>query len=265
MMKFRLENDQSEPVITAFKNINDEYHEREWVKLPEIAVIYCFGYGMEALKQNYETEVLCSKLPRFLSGTEVLIIKQYPHICFVHGGAGAPMMADTVETLITLGVKKMYLFGLCGSFVDTTKIGDMIVVEEGKIEEGTSFHYVKETDFVSPIHHECQKSYELLKQDHRVRLSKIVSCDAIYRQTFNKEAYWRSLGLVGVDMETTTFYTVNNYYNIPCIAIMMVSDLHPLNQNKDWQFGDNDFKNKRINFCKTSVQLVVALNSYKAK
>ena len=66
-------------------------------------------------------------------------------------------------------------------------------------------------------------------------------------------------------METTTFYTVNNYYNIPCIAIMMVSDLHPLNQNQDWQFGDNDFKNKRINFCKTSVQLVVALNSYKAK
>ena len=43
--------------------------------------------------------------------------------------------------------------------------------------------------FVSSIHHECQKSYELLKQDHRVRLSKIVSCDAIYRQTFNKEAY----------------------------------------------------------------------------
>ena len=50
-----------ELAITAFKNINDEYHEREWVKLPEIAVIYCFGYGMEVLKQNYETEVLCSK------------------------------------------------------------------------------------------------------------------------------------------------------------------------------------------------------------
>ena len=67
--------------------------------------LFTTGYRMEALKQNYETEVLCSKLPRFLSGTEVLIIKQYPHICFV-GKCRSTNDGIPVETLITLVLKR---------------------------------------------------------------------------------------------------------------------------------------------------------------
>lgn len=55
----------------------------------------------------------------------------------------------------------------------------------------------------------------------------IVSCDAVYRQTFFKEQLWREQGAVAVDMETSALFSVGAYLGLPVAAALMVSDCHP--------------------------------------
>lgn len=58
----------------------------------------------------------------------------------------------------------------------------------------------------------------------------IVSTDAVYRQTFFKEALWREKGSVGVDMETSALYSVGALLDINVVSILIASDKHPLNE-----------------------------------
>jgi len=57
-----------------------------------------------------------AKIPKFIGGSECLIIEEYSNVCFLHGSYGSPAIADTVETLIALGVQDMILIGMCGRF-----------------------------------------------------------------------------------------------------------------------------------------------------
>lgn len=55
--------------------------------------------------------------------------------------------------------------------------------------------------------------------------------DAVYRQTFGKERLWREKGAVGVDMETSAVFSVARYLGLKAIALLMVSDIHPIRPN----------------------------------
>ena len=61
-----------------------------------------------------------------------------------------------------------------------------------------------------------------------IRNDPIVSSDAVYRQTFNKEQMWRNKGAVGVDMETSAVFSVSQYLGLKAVALLMVSDIHPI-------------------------------------
>lgn len=62
--------------------------------------------------------------------------------------------------------------------------------------------------------------------------------DAVYRQTFYKEALWRQKGCVGVDMETSALYSVGKYLGLHVASVSMVSDRHPISENDGtWEWG----------------------------
>ena len=153
----------------------------------------------------------------------VWMIKDYP-ICFLEGGAGAPMAADTVETLAVLGVNRVIAVGMFGAFSSCIHQGEVIIPERAFVEEGTSLHYYDRIDSAVPdaeLHHAIASA--LKKQTYPV-----VSSDAVYRQTFRKEQLWREKGAVGVDMETSAVFSVSAYLGIRAAAILMASDIHPL-------------------------------------
>ena len=56
----------------------------------------------------------------------------------------------------------------------------------------------------------------------------IVSTDAVYRQTFEKERLWRERGAVAVDMEMSAVFSVSRYLGLKAVGLLTVSDLHPL-------------------------------------
>lgn len=40
-------------------------------------------------------------------------------------------------------------------------------------------------------------------------------------------------GAVGVDMETSALFSVGNYLDLNVVALLMVSDIHPLDENEN--------------------------------
>lgn len=222
---WRLRDDDSKAVITAVEQIHSAHRECH-LHLPETAVIFFMGKGIDYLVEHYNAEEMSEPFPRFLNRCPIWKINEL-NLCFLDGGRGAPQVADTVETLAALGVENIIAVGMCGAFDKKTRIGEIIVPQKAFIEEGTSLHYYESIDASFPNGDLLHIAATLFD----INTYPIVSTDAIYRQTFRKERLWRENGAVGVDMETSAVFSVAHYLGLKAVALLMVSDIHPIKQD----------------------------------
>lgn len=213
--------DRTAGVITAAAQCRSEHGDAGCPRLPETAVLFYMHSGPAYLQQTRPCRLLLEKLPRFLQGGPVYGLGDA--LCFLDGGRGAPQAVDTLETLAALGVRRVFTVGMCGSFSDQVRVGDILTPSRAIVEEGTSLHYY-------PAISEARPDPALLHALSAIPGAKplpIVSCDAVYRQTFFKEQLWREQGAVAVDMETSALFSVGAYLGLPVAAALMVSDCHP--------------------------------------
>ena len=217
-----LPNDRSKAIITADEQINSARRECH-LRLPETAVLFFMSKGTDYLIAHYNTEEMAESFPRFLNRCPIWEIKDL-NLCFLDGGRGAPQAVDTVETLAALGVKNIIAVGMCGAYDENVRVGEIIAPQKAFVEEGTSLHYYESIEASYPNGDLLEMATALL----RIRNDPIVSSDAVYRQTFNKEQMWRDKGAVGVDMETSAVFSVAQYLGLKAVALLMVSDIHPI-------------------------------------
>lgn len=217
-----LPNDRSKAIITADEQMNSAHHKCH-LRLPETAVLFFMSKGTDYLIAHYNTEELAEPFPRFLNRCPIWEIKDL-NLCFLDGGRGAPQAVDTVETLAALGVKNIIAVGMCGAYDENVRVGEIIAPKKAFVEEGTSLHYYESIEASYPNGDLLEMATALL----RIRNDPIVSSDAVYRQTFNKEQMWREKGAVGVDMETSAVFSVAQYLGLKAVALLMVSDIHPI-------------------------------------
>ena len=118
-----------------------------------------------------------------------------------------------------------------GAYASCVNIGDILIPRKAFVEEGTSLHYYEQIEYARPNFELYKKAMSLLK----AKDFPIVSVDAIYRQTVNKERLWIQKGAVGVDMETSALFSVGKCLDKDVVALLLVSDLHGANaKNKKW-------------------------------
>ena len=221
-------DDNTRPVISASEQVVSPHGRKENFTLPKTAVLLYMS-GLDFIKERYETELITERFPRFLNACPIYRIRDHQDICFLDGGRGAPQAADTVETLNALGVKNIISVGMIGGFSSLIQTGDMIIPPFAYSEEGTSLHYFENEASYKPD--------EALLQAASVFSSNckqypIVTTDAVYRQTFHKEALWREKGAVGVDMETSAVFSVGGYLGLKTVAMLLVSDVHPQHEGE---------------------------------
>lgn len=245
-----LPNDDSKPVITASEHST---HRSDKMKLPQTAVVFFMSKGTDYLVEHYETEKVTDSFPRFLNRCPIWNMKD-SDVCFLDGGRGAPQAVDTVETLAALGVKNIIAVGMCGAYADGVRGGEIIAPAKVFVEEGTSLHYYESIEVAYPDPGLQIMATTLLGvTDH-----PIVSTDAVYRQTFAKEALWREKGAVGVDMETSAVLSVAQYLGLKAVALLMVSDIHPLMPGAaKWEW--NMTKDMRCHLAEQGIALAKAL------
>ncbi len=223
MAMWRLHDDDSKAVITAAGQIA---HRRCHLRLPETAIVFFMRNGAEYLVKHYHAEEMSEPFPRFLSRCPIWEIREL-NLCFLDGGRGAPQAADTVETLAALGVKTIIAIGMCGAFAQNVRAGEIIAPQKAFVEEGTSLHYYECIDASYPNSDLLHMAASLF----HINTYPLISTDAVYRQTFRKEQLWREKGAVGVDMETSAVLSVAQYLGLRAVAMLMVSDMHPIEPN----------------------------------
>ena len=209
------------------------YTSGEQHRLPALCILFYMG-GVIAPLLEQGAVCVTEKLPRFLGGTPVYQLPDAP-VCFLDGGRGAPQAADTLETLYALGVRQVLTAGMCGAFSEQAEVGDRILPDKAFIEEGTSLHYAEPRLFSTPSGTFLEKVRRWFPEG---KCLPVVSTDAVFRQTYEKEALWRRRGAVGVDMETSALFTVAEYLGVEIAAVLTVSDKHPeAPGGKSWHWG----------------------------
>lgn len=235
-------DDKTRPTISAEELVESSFEEKDAFTLPKTAVLL-YMRGLEFIQERYEVELITECFPRFLYACSIYKIKGHNDICFLDGGRGAPQAADTIETLKALGIENVISVGMIGGYSKLINVGDIIIPPLAYSEEGTSLHYFENEEYFKPNENLFKVAVEFVENSKKY---PIVSTDAVFRQTFYKEALWREKGAVGVDMETSALFSVGNYLNLKVVALLMVSDIHPLNENDNkwsWEMTKEMRKN----------------------
>lgn len=219
---WHLPDDDSKAVITAVEQIHSAHRECR-LHLPETAIVFFLSKVTDYLVEHYKAREMAEPFPRFLNRCPIWEINEL-NLCFLDGGRGAPQAVDTVETLAALGVKNIIAIGMCGAFAENVHIGEIIAPRKAFVEEGTSLHYYESVEASFPNDELLNTAASVFN----ISTHPIVSTDAVYRQTFRKEQLWRENGAVGVDMETSAVFSVAQYLGLRAVAMLMVSDIHPI-------------------------------------
>ena len=250
--------DNTDAILTARAHVESAHAREKGILLPGRAVVFCMGSAMGWLKKWYPTEIIFHDMPKFIGGGECLRIVDVPELCFAHGGYGSPAVADTVETLVALGVRDILLIGMCGGFSEKLSVGDVIIPQRICSEEGTSLHYYQSLGFVEQEADKVTTATRFYESSFRVHNDATVTTDAVYRQTYHKENHWRSLGCSGVDMEASALLSVSRYLGVGAGVVLLVSDIHPLREHAEkWEWGNASFTANKENFIRHSIRFAI--------
>jgi uridine phosphorylase len=172
---------------------------------------------------------------------------------------GAPQAVLILEKMIALGSRVIIVFGWCGSMQPDVKIGDWLLPDYARSEEGTSTHYPMRSEKFSPdadllarLQDHCQKN------DVPVRLGPIWTTDALLRETVHKVRAYGKEGLLAVEMELSALFHVAAYREVRLVGLLVVSDeLFTLK----WQpgFGSSSFKRSCTQACQTILDFCSSL------
>lgn len=186
--------DESEEIVKA------EMFTEGQKRLPEIAIV-CFKPELIDFVENsdefeeYSYALVCGEKIKIyktqIKGKDVVLYRTL---------MGGPATVGMMEELHSRGVNKFIIFGSCGELVQGLTKGAFIIPEEAYRDEGTSYHYVPDSDFI-----EIPTAKELVKifEDNGVKyeLSKTWTTDALYKETKNKLQDRVNRGCKVVEME----------------------------------------------------------------
>jgi len=138
---------------------------------------------------------------------------------------GSPQAVIVLEKLIALGAQRIWMVGWCGSLQPDLRIGDLIIPTTALCEEGTSAHYPadEKNKQTNPGLNEYLKS-TLQRANLPFLAGPVWTTDAIYRETQDKVADYRSKGILAVEMEMSALITVAAYRSAALAGVLVVSD-----------------------------------------
>jgi uridine phosphorylase len=168
----------------------------------------------------------CEDVTEVASNREYTLINATFHgtpLTICSTGIGGPSAAIAFEELAATGVETLLRVGTTGALQRDIEIGDMIVATGAAKEEGTTKRYESAT---YPAVADTRAVQSLLDaaeaRDEAVHSGPIVTDDAFYNET---EAYvedWSEAGLLCVEMEAATLFTLARRRGLTAGAICTV-------------------------------------------
>jgi len=141
-------------------------------------------------------------------------------------GMGSPSTAIVVEALIELGVRRFLRVGTCGSLQRDIVHGDLVLALSAVPADGTALRYVggeqhaptADWDLLHGVVHAAKELGE------QVRVGPIVSTDLFYDPDPHSHRRWSERGLLAVEMEAATLFTIAAVRGVQAGCLLAVSD-----------------------------------------
>ena len=232
--------DDSEPVIKPRVQAKARYDNTRDVSLSKKLLMVETGGMIDYLLESRSGHIIQNeaKLPAFLEKRPLYTLAATNPISIVEGAYSAPVAVDVLETAIAYGAKQAFFFGICGGISKELSVGDVIIPDEILRMEGTSYHYKKAGVHAKPDQELVREFCRFLEENGQTYVrGKTVTTDGLYRQTLNLERHWQKEGILGVDMEMSALLTVSEYHHVPAMSVLVVSDVHQLEEGAMWKWG----------------------------
>lgn len=124
-------------------------------------------------------------------------------------GIGCPSAAVAVEELAAVGVDTVIRVGTTGALQSGIDIGDMIIATGAAKDEGTTKRYESATFPAVPDHTVLNELVTAAAEDPgTVHVGPIATDDAFYAETDNYAAEREEAGLLAVEMEAASIFTL---------------------------------------------------------
>lgn len=190
-------------------------------------------------------------------------IRRKTEVTIIEKPVSGPVAVDAFETARALGAGRLFVLSVCGAWPPERNIGDFIIPREVVREEGTSYHYLEAGRNAVPDTPMYEALVEHLKAQGkpRVHTGTTVSTDAIFRETVRKERSWRERGILGVEMEMSPLLAAAAYRNVPAVGMLVVSDLHWLDEKPQWKQGGEEYRAAK---CRAGELLVEFARKYRS-
>jgi uridine phosphorylase len=139
-------------------------------------------------------------------------------------GIGCPSAAIAVEELSRIGCETFIRVGTTGALQSSIEIGDMVVATGAAKNEGTSKRY-------EPVEYPAVPDYDVLRElvesaedggEGQVHVGPIASDDAFYAETDEFVNDWEAAGILAVEMEAATVFTLARRKGLRAGAICTV-------------------------------------------
>jgi purine-nucleoside phosphorylase len=145
---------------------------------------------------------------------------------------GGPQVSILIEELNCLNIKIVLGIGACGSISKKIKKGSIVINNKSIITDGTSKFYTDLNEIIISENINNKISEYIIKNN--IPLVSSATIDALYQETEILINSFIDKEIDIINMESATFYSCSNYYNLEYLWIGCVSDSINDGEWDDW-------------------------------
>lgn len=137
------------------------------------------------------------------------------------GAAGSVGFLE--EAIVFYGCRNIIVFGSCGVLDKSIESGTIIVPTKAYRDEGTSYHYVSNSDYIE-IKNSTRIAKILTNLNIKHILGAVWTTDAIYRETISNMNRRKNEGCIAVDMELSAHQALCDFREINLYQFIYSAD-----------------------------------------
>jgi purine-nucleoside phosphorylase len=169
-------------------------------------------FVIDKLKDNFINKILSVKI----GNKRIWFIVEY-------GGA---RLSEFIHLACMLGSKVNILTGSCGGLKKGLDEFSVIIPSYSYSTESSCHMYLrdKKDNIFYPDKKLSEEIINLLKDKQNIVSGPVITCQAMMGETWEDIQKWSKAGFYGVEMESSTVFSVSEHFKVPSAAILRVAD-----------------------------------------
>lgn len=231
------------------------------IKLPHIAVGVFSEHLFNYVIEKYESR----KIGELMQKRPIYLLKyKNAEIAFFIAGISGPWISQDIEELHSNGVDTLIIFGNCGVLDKRITDCSIIIPNKAFRDEGTSYHYMEDSEFVELDNQYKEMFIEILKgYGYDYFEGATWTIDAFYRETKEKIDMYKNKGAICVEMEGASIGAICKYKNINYFTFYYAGDNLDSTEWEERSINQLSNFDKKVNVPILALELACRIENFK--